>query len=199
MLSLGDLSNIALQSYRVISIDPGSTNMGISVYDVDLLNNSVKLVECETFHADKLLRHNTHLLDTHSALDARLLLLGKALTPYVETYFPNVVIVEDCYFRRNPLPFKVLTMCQSMVKNIVYMYNPLCKVVTITPSDVKQGVGVNGGSNVKDDMTVALAELIANGRIITDVTLEVLDDHAIDSACIGYGYIVNVLGGSLQW
>lgn len=171
---------------RVLSIDPGFTMMGVAFSILDYTNLQQHVEFCQTFkignevkqYADSNLSQATNsLLNTHAVRE-----LVKSL---LKEYQPDIVICEAAYLNRFPQAFASLSLCLNAIETAVYYYDYDVGFYTFDPATIKVSMGVKGNNGDKDAMTAAL---LSNDRITSEVDLTTLDEHSVDSICIGHCY-----------
>lgn len=170
------------QPYRILAIDPGTDTLGISVFDLDLVNRTITLIEAYTFQASKYidsLIENTQW-EYQDEKYLRLYRHGEHLHGLLLRYQPHMVVHESAFMGRFPKAYQGLTECLYQLKITCREYSPYLPVIGITPMEVKHFIG---GIKKND---------VLNGvSLLTDVNylhtfLPYLDEHAVDSVAIGY-------------
>lgn len=170
---------------RVLSIDPGN-NMGITVSELDFNTQLQTVLFCNTFDIDKVKRRfeNDYIALGSNAVNrthAIKYLVGGLLNDYQ----PDVVICEAAFLGRFPQAFASLCLCLNAIETAVFDYDYDVGFYTFDPPTVKVAMGVYGKSKEKDDMRNAL---LKNTRIKSEQDLTLLDEHAVDSICVGHCY-----------
>lgn len=193
---------------RIVSIDPGSSTMGISLLEVRF-DGSNKVVVRESYTIHLRDTHPTYaaMRDLHGSRVARLLQVGDTLADLFRQYRPHVVIAEDNYMGRFAAAFEALVECVMVIRNTLYQYDRFIPLYMVEPSAAKRVAGVEkqgGGKGKKRkrkyDKTnqAEKKELVREAlRKRTDiewhVELDTLDEHSVDSVAIGYYYVKELL------
>ncbi len=179
---------------RILSIDPGSTNLGMAVLEVNHFTNEVKVIHVNTFIIDNIVRHaysNYEFIYGTNA--ARLHAIGELVYSMCNAWGIDDVASEAPYMGRFPRAFEVLTYCMATIKFALLRYFGDKPIVVYDPATVKVAMGVKGNSGDKQAIAIALTKqpyLNLNGF---DVNL--LDEHSTDSIAVGCTYAKNLLGG----
>lgn len=172
-------------SVRVLSIDPGM-NMGITMSILDFNTMEQTVLFCDTFKIEKERRGyessnvglaSNALINTHT--------IRKLIGDILHENQPDVVICEAAFLGRFPQAFASLCLCLNAIETAVYDYDYDVGFYTFDPPSVKVAMGVSGKSKDKDDMHKAL---LSNSRIKSTIDLSLLDEHAVDSICVGHCY-----------
>ena len=173
---------------RVLSIDPGSSNMGYTFSMVSYEHKTFTVIESGTINIEKVCGLKTmfetpklQLISAH---------LGSVITQLLENYQPDVVICEAPYMGRFPHAYAVLVMCTQVIQYTVGAYDFTILFTMVEPSTVKKRVGVRGTSGDKDAIKSALLTI---KTITLPANYNDLDEHAIDSIAIGYSEFYNIL------
>lgn len=170
---------------RIMSIDPGTNCTGVSI--IDYINEAPFVLMSETIKADKLAKKYKYVADVHGSRYARILATADRISLLLEQYNPDGIISESPYMGRFAQSFAALTELLSAIRDRVFEYDPALALNIIDPSTVKKFMGVKGTDGDKNNMLVALhkKQLLYSEYIVFDS----LDEHAIDSICIGLFYI----------
>lgn len=169
--------------FRVMGIDPSTTNMGVAVIDVNIKNPALfKLVYANTIYGEKVCYDIPDQFDDLAATRvlARSYGLHRSLKGLVEILEPDTGICEDNFMGASPLTFKQLIQCvalirQSFTDNEVHLSYVL-------PNPAKDVVGANFKGTTKDDVKAGLLKygFLDSGEI----DLSVLDEHSVDAVAV---------------
>lgn len=167
--------------YRFLSIDPGTSHMGMTVHGIDENHQWVVLHS----HSVDIVSLTNHLypesfIDHHGKRFAQMLTIQRVLRKMIEDWGVQTVVSESPYMGRFAQAFAALTECLLSMRYIIYEINPNLKFYTIDPATIKKAVGVSGKSGDKNLMKIA-----ANNLVGHYYDIQFLDEHAIDSICIG--------------
>lgn len=179
---------------RVLAIDPGSTNLGMSVLEINHFTNRVKVVHAYTFHIDNIIRHaysNYEFIYGTSA--ARLYAIGELVFSMLNAWGIDDVVSESPYMGRFPRAFEVLTYCMATIKNATFRYYGDRPLTIYDPASVKTAVGVKGTS--KDKAAVAIALTLQPYLDLNGFDINFLDEHSTDAIAVGCTYAKKLLRG----
>lgn len=178
--------------FRVVGIDPGTTNVGLSVIDVDLSNGGLTVADTRTIDASKMIRGHGRMIDVYGNRFARLNALEDAMVEHFQEWQPHTVISESPFFNpRRPNAYAALVEAVSYVQRAVHRYNDAIPLCTIDPSSAKKNAGVNGKSSDKTLVNKALPKLKLFNPYGFDYAA--LDEHSADSLIIAYYRAVEIL------
>jgi Holliday junction resolvasome RuvABC endonuclease subunit len=177
----------------LIGIDPGSESIGISVLSFDE-SFTIRRLEATTFIGSKLPR----LEDTervHGARHARIQAHYNNLLALLVQYQPIAVACESPFFQASrPQAYGALTEVLSMIRAALLAYRPNLELNLIDPPTVKNAVGAKGNAD-----KVAIKNKIICHPVIDPcyrgvVPIWELDEHALDSIAVVYGYFQALRG-----
>lgn len=176
------LSDVPL---RVISIDPGSGKAGYSVIDYSS-DGYVDVIYSNTLAGNALsaLYFDNWLRDFHGERLVRNMAHGLFLNKLLCLYKPDFVACEAAYAGKFIAAYKSLTEHTTLLRAACYNYSPYLEFAMIEPSKVKAAMGVSGKSGDKTLMTKALAKR-KDINYASEIDFASLDEHSIDSICIG--------------
>ena len=181
------------RDFRVMSIDPGTDTLGVSVLDLNLETLQTTLAEVHTFRGSQLQRGYPTIGDRHGDRIARLYGHEENLAGYMNLTRPDSIITEGPYLGRFPQAYAALVECVSAIRRAVIRYDYFAPLHVIDPSSVKKHMGVKGTSGDKGAMTRALCDLmyVENPKILNPSLIDIhqLDEHAIDSTCVGWYHV----------
>lgn len=189
---LSQVSSKANLSLRIMGVDPGTENLGMSLGVCDFITPSFTVVSGST-HDVKSLIHKTHEYLTHyqSRNIAMYTAVYNLVYQAVHDLQPDLVICEAPYMdRRFPLSYMLLSLCSQAVEQAVKDYSIFIPFEYIDPATVKKGVGVKGNTGDKNLMNKAV---LSNPYIKGSFDLTTLDEHAIDSIAMGYNGFLGIL------
>ncbi len=177
-------------TYRIIGIDPGLSNLGVAVFDVDYYTDRILRIEAFTLVNDKLPDRTGFDTDTVTERTIKLYKLRNTLQELFYRYLPSHVVSEAPFYNRfMPMAFGALNEVVAIVHNAVLDWNPNIGFHTVPPLLVKKLVNTKAVKNdtAKGKELVKLA--VSNIPEITSVLvtpIETLSEHAIDAIAVGY-------------
>lgn len=170
--------------YRFVSIDPGTTHMGMTVHGVTKDHQWHVLHTCSV----DIKTLTTHLYPEewilhHGMRFCQMLTIQRTLRKMIEDWEVQSVVSESPYMGKFAQAFSALTECLLSMRMIIYEINPALRFDTIDPSTIKKSVGVSGRSGDKELMRAAAKRLVGDY-----IYIDHYDEHAVDSICIGYSW-----------
>lgn len=179
-------------SLRIMGIDPGTENLGMSLGVCDFMTPNYTIIDACTFDVKSLI-HKSHgyLVEHQSRNIAMYTSVYKLVYQAIHDLQPDLVICESPYMdKRFPLSYMLLSLCTQAVQQAVKDYSIFVQFETIDPASAKMGVGAKGNNGDKNLMRNAV---LNNAHIKGVIDLNLLDEHAIDSIAIGYNGFLGVL------
>lgn len=168
---------------RILSIDPSTSFMGVSILDVDAITpNNFGLLYCRTIQGENV-NHYPKENNNDDGVLARINGLCRALQELIEIYEPDEVICEDNYQGRNVSTFKTLVTVMSMLKQATI--EKKLYFDTVYPNIAKDVVGANFRGTTKEDVMKGVMEFKYLDVINKNIDLSKLDEHSADSVAIG--------------
>ena len=83
--------------------------------------------------------------------------------------------------------YAALVECLDAVRRAVIKYDETLSLTVIDPARVKKAIGVSGKSGDKTLVRAALSTMEAF-TLMTDISLDKLDEHAIDAIAVGLAF-----------
>ena len=176
---------------RIVGIDPGTTTMGISVIEYNVVTLEIIRTCAHTVNAGKL-RLSEQDVDSHGARYARIFGLQNALYELFLEIKPNFVIAESPFMaRRMPTAFAALTEVVFAIRSALRMFDPTMVLDLIDPPSAKLAVGAKTvkGGDTKKPVRLALNKLenvLQFDNTSSAATFDQLDEHSIDGTAIAY-------------
>lgn len=181
-------SNVA---FRIAGFDPGA-NLGLSLIENHLDGSKPVVKQAETVKLNPNDSYYKAMAEIHGNRVARLMIMHDRVTDFLRKHKPHGVIIEGNYLGRFANAFASLVECVIVIRNAVYAYDPFMPLHMVDPTTVKTNIGmVRIKGTDKDDVRrhlTNLKELEWDGVSIDD-----LDEHAVDSVAIGYYYSAQLL------
>lgn len=167
---------------RLLSIDPGTDTLGVSVFDVDLRQKRKVLVTAFTYTASK---HIDGLLDNSQweMIDEKYLRLQRHyghMLDILNYYQPHLIYHENAFMGKFPKAYEGLVQCLSEIKRAAKDYNPYIPVTGLAPMEAKSYIG-----GISKDQVLNSVKRIKDLENLYPI-INTLDEHAVDSIAIGY-------------
>ena len=178
----------------IVGIDPGSTNMGVSVITINLVTLKIVSSIAWTINGAKLSDDESWIAQLHGDRYSRIKALEETLLQIFNYYQPIAICAESAFINgRFPAAVMALVEVMGAIRSAVTRYDVWKVVNLVPPSSAKTAVSAGGAAN-KDTMkekVMQVTELNYSGT----VPLELLDEHSIDSLAIGYYMYKKLLRG----
>lgn len=177
-----------VQPYRVVSIDPGTETMGVSLLELDPITLQQSFVEAFTMRGSVLNYYWGNVLHDGDGRDSRLIALEQQLVSYFQYAQPHMVVYEDNYLGASPQSFKALIEACMCIKHAIWKFNPYLASYTIKPNQAKSIVNAIPRRGMSQEER---KELVRQGLMryrplqVPPHILAALDEHAVDSVAIG--------------
>lgn len=172
--------------FRIIGIDPGTTNLGLAVLTVDIKTLIILNTYAFTLNANKLTSKDEWNCGIHSDRFDRILSLKTALLQTFILYQPTIVCVESPFFgRSHPNAFQALTEVLTAIRDTLYQHNPWMELMLVSPSEAKQAILAKGNAT-KEIMKEKLLSLACELSIDPLLDINILDEHSTDAVAIAY-------------
>lgn len=176
---------------RIVSIDPGSTTLGVAVIDYDPMTMKIVKTFSFTLNVGRM-PLNTDTIEKHSDRYARIFMLMDLLVEIFIRYSPNHIVSEAPFLKKRfPLAFAVLTEVVLCIRMAVKRYDSAIRLDMVEPSKAKAAVGaiVTKGKEQKEPVRAALMLMLDDlcfDPELSDTVFELLDEHSIDAIAVGY-------------
>lgn len=175
------------QAIRVIAIDPGSHQCGVSKLEIDLRDVSIKKIQPWTVQVDRLKDRSKF---SSELVEERVLNHYKLRDYFVDLfkdYQPHYVVYEGPFINKlQPSAYGVLMSLLTLVQEAVYRYNEAVMFQVFQPMVVKKSLKV-AGKHGKEIVMQAILEHPWLKDVIVG-SLDHLDHNAIDSIAVGYTF-----------
>lgn len=173
-------------NYRIISIDPGATHLGIAVsHEVD---NRLKVLHAASLEVDKVVTAVYGDDYPYGKRMAQMAVIGDYLQKMFHGWEPSVIASEVPYLdSQNIDAYTALYDCVNVIKNLLINEFKGVPLVTINPSVAKADIGIP-----KDRYSdkLAVSEYVSNCQILdlSEIFVDQLDQHAFDAILMGHSH-----------
>lgn len=169
---------------NIIGIDPGTTNLGLSVLSFDVLDFKIVRTEAITLRAQKLGSYSKALSDSHGDMFARVAALSQAFIEIYSNYTPISVVAESPFYNpKRPSAYGSLLNITINLQLILFKYSNDKPIYFIDPSSIKNAVGAKGSAG-KDPVRDGVMK-IKNKISLIDGEY---DEHSIDAIAAAFAY-----------
>jgi len=174
--------------YRLIGIDPGINNTGISVFNIDYMTNKILNIEAFTIVNDKLFDKTGLDSEYYTERTIKLYKLKAAIQHILMIFNPAIVACESPFYNRfRPTAFSSLLEVLNMIHSSIIEYNVNIPFHTVEPLYVKKIVGA-GMMKGKADVKLAIKNI--NEILLATVNnIDELDEHSVDAIAVGYAFL----------
>ncbi len=176
------------RNYSFLGIDPGLTQCGISIFNID--DSALSSIDALTIESAKVSIQPDLCLDYHTERQIKMNKLCAAYRQILIQTRPVLVCCESPFYNpRMPAAFGSLTETVTALRLETNHYSPNVSFITYAPQEVKQSFKRSGKVG-KDVMKDALTnDPFLRQRLLPP--FESLDEHAIDSIAVGYTMYLN--------
>lgn len=135
-------------------------------------------------------------LNVRSEMDCRFDGFGRIAECFVKMVSPDLIVCESPYFRKIPLPYGRLMQLNMVLRLFSGYGEPNAPFESVTPSQAKSNIKVQGNSGDKDLVKKALLDKIKDGTLLfaDDIDIDSIDEHGFDSIAVAL-YGINVILG----
>lgn len=179
------------ETFKVVSIDPGTDNLGFAVMDVTYDNYIIKKTVAKTITASKHVNEESWISQVHGYRMARIQKLKSILIQNFNSIEPAFIVCESPFFNpRMPGAFQPLAEILFAIKEAVLKHNSWLPLYLIDPSTIKKSVNAPGNADkvVMKKSVSSLTDINYDGEI----KIEDLDEHSIDAIAVGYCHVKNL-------
>lgn len=171
--------------FTIFGIDPGSRNIGVAIYYVDIIDLSIIKIIPIQISLDKYNYTNFQ----NSNLHIRLLRLMKEMNSLLIAFNPVAIAIESGFINvRRPGAVIPLASAISVISSCVNLYDSNLKMIEYTPSIIKKTIGANPHGN-KNPVFEALLKI----KEVDDlIDLDYLTEHTIDGIAIAYNLLKEI-------
>lgn len=164
--------------FNIMSVDPGSTTIGVSIFTINSIDLSV--VNVETMLIDTRIGFVEDNLNKDLLI--RLLKLSDSIRNIVQYYNPLIIVIEDSFINRLR-PTAVIPLAQSIftIESTAISVDRYVKIFKFPPKKIKSVV--RDGKAGKEDMLIGIENI---KEISSRINVYNISEHEIDALAIGY-------------
>lgn len=177
-----------LNTLRVMSIDPGTNSLGLSVHELNLTHGTMIVLDAYTVNVPRVT--NLYCLDTlyyQNEMVAKLKAIEYAVANYARAWEVECAVSEAPYMGKFPAAYAALVSCINAIRSGCSIYDSTLYLEIIDPATVKKMLGVPGNSGDKSLITKAIENSETIDMSVVD--LSTLDEHSVDSIAVGHAYL----------
>lgn len=168
--------------YRIVSLDPSSTNLGICCVETNLSHSYIKVLDARTFYGKDAVRGLGDQKGHHELRYLRNKGVSENFAPYLERFQPYAVCAEDPHLRFLTA-YRALVEQLTLLKETLWDFDASMAFHFYRSSPVKRFIGVSGGSQNKLDIPHALAKM-SEVTFADGIELDQLDEHQCDAIAV---------------
>lgn len=183
-----------LHKLRVMSIDPGTNALGLSVHELNLTHGTMVVLDAYTVNVPRVM--NLYCADALYYQDekvAKLKAVEYAVANYARAWSIEHAVSEAPYMGKFPAAYAALVSCINAIRSGCSNYDSTLYLDIIDPATVKKMLGVPGNSGDKSLITKAIEKSETIDTSLID--LSSLDEHSTDSIAVGHAYLKMKLMG----
>lgn len=173
---------------RVLSCDPGTNSLGLSVHELNVTDGTMIVLDAYTVNVARVMNlYCSDSLHYHGEKVAKLKAVEYAVANYARTWEVERAVSEAPYMGKFPAAYAALVSCINAIRSGCSFYNSTLYLEIIDPATVKKMLGVPGNSGDK----ALIAKAIEKSQTIdtSAVDLSSLDEHSLDSIAVGHAYL----------
>lgn len=174
--------------YRILSFDPGSRKLGMSVQTMDLDTMDSLVIHAETLTVDSYLEPRSETYAIHGEFTDRLAVIRDYVYQSCKAWGPAAIVIELPYLGRRPQAYGALKDVLLTIRQGCHQWNRARPPFLYEPSVVKRAANVPGNSGDKSLMLKALLDH-PHIRVVDTLDITKFDEHAIDAILIGRAHI----------
>ena len=173
---------------KMVSIDPGLTTCGISIFELNTLTHEIVSISSFTIDTDKLSDTSGLFSDIVSERYIKIYKLCNCITSIIQACDAKIVVSEAPFYNRfMPMAYGALLEVVSSIQHAVITLSNDIVFTSYAPQQVKMSVGAAGkkGKDIMKESIAKISHLFE--KIVSDY--ELLDEHSIDSIAVGFTFL----------
>lgn len=179
------VSNSDPDYFTIMGIDPGSRNLGIAIFYIDIYTLDILEIIPIPISLNK---YNIYA-NNRNGLTSRLFYLRQEFTDILMAYSPVAISIESGFI--NPrMPGAVIPLASAItiMSSVIMQYDFETSIIDYPPSIIKKAVGADPHGN-KSPVFNALSK---NKEISNIINLDLLTEHCVDSIAIAYTMLIEI-------
>ena len=175
-------------TYNLLAIDPGTNQMGVSIFQLDMTTFKIVSIRSWTIAVEKLKNETGLVEDFHSNSFLKLMKIKKTLGDLlVKENIHHVAYEAPFMGMLQPSAYGPLVALMTIVHLTVIEYAQDVKFTIFPPQTVKKGIGV-AGKKGKEVVLEAIKNIASIMIALKQghCELDDLDNNAVDSVAVGY-------------
>ena len=189
---------VNLPPVRILSFDPGTTNMGWALSEYDPMTGQFNVHSYGVFKSTKVAKKRKEEVECFGQRMIALRVVFEETSKLMQQYQPNFVVTEDTFFNPGtPQAHIALLLCIHAIEHMLYttyhdqrlVHATAKKIYKLAPSTIKMILSGHGMS-IKAKMMDAL--MSANEIQFVNKSKEELEglliEHEVDAIAVGYTF-----------
>ena len=172
-----------MDTYRLISIDPGSYHVGVTVW---FLDTELQIRGIDTYIIELGNRREAIFIND---IVERCDRLEKELWDILDYISPSIVSIETPFINmRTPTSVIPLARVLSSITGTIYRFNRNIKILDISPFEAKKAIHMGNTLTYKElKKKGRISELVySNEELNRHIEGKYITEHEIDSIAVGY-------------
>lgn len=171
-------------TYRIISIDPGSQLVGFTLWEIDIPTLAIKMVSCWT----EDVRHYEKTIPREmEAIELRLLGLRQVLKHVFKRFQPHGVCTESNFLQKHRVTgYRGLLLTLAAIREVMYEELPELELDVVHVIKAKEFM--KAASNSKEDVHKQVVK-IPDVEYPDGFEPSLVGPDGLDSIALGYCYI----------
>lgn len=180
---------MANRKFRILGIDPGLTNCGYNLAEVNLKDNNIIILKIGEFHPGPTVEKKSYReqVEKFDKRTISLAYLREQLTKLLNEFNPDIVCAEDIFINvKRPQAYGALSMFICVAKMTCYDVAQK-QLVTIPTKICKQHIANRGDSS---KLSVQQAIAMSKHIVFKDPTvLPQMTEHEADSIAVSNAFV----------
>lgn len=177
--------------FKLLAIDPGTNQMGMSIFELDMRAFKVLKIQSWTIYPEKMPNHTGLIEDLHTNPFIKRMKIKDMVGEVLAKEGIHHVAYEAPFMNRlQPSAYGPLVALMTVVHMAVIEYGQGVAFTIFPPLTVKKAIGV-AGKKGKEVVMEAIRNIpvLMDGLYRGDCQLDDLDNNAVDSVAVGYAAI----------
>ncbi len=188
------------KSYNLLAIDPGTNQMGVSIFAMDMVAFKIQKIRSWTIGVKELKNETGLVEEFHSASFLKLMKIKKVIGDLlVEENIHHVAYEAPFMGMLQPSAYGPLVALMTIVHMSVVEFGQDVRFTIFPPQTVKKSIGV-AGKKGKEVVLEAIKNIPAIMIALQEghCQLDDLDNNAVDSVAVGYTAVESELFRELK-
>lgn len=186
------------ETFNLLAMDPGKRFVGLSVHELETRTGKYRNIFIETLNVERTFNPVGLSDDVVCLSDRALMKIRHNVMDLVDEYEIAFFAFEEPFYNpRRPFAYGSLKEVTACVRQSVLEANPNVYIESMSPQNIKKGMGA-GGTKGKDIM---FEKVLANEEMMKVLRAhpDDLTEHCIDSMAIGYNARNSILAPQEGW